>query len=304
MFSKITGLVIFVKLCYDYYVIWVRGKMETSNKLRETEERSRVWRELVKYANGSDDPDEGSLNALRAAFFLSQRELPIEIPLQDVSEVHRYQKAKQISEEESFRFWATKYLPDFRKLLTWLCLPNERPVPGSSFGFPSTPAQFLQAHSSSVRWDFEHSYEDFDETGENGYPIFLWATSNGCDSIMGPICKFILERIWQFQEGPLRLHEAIPIRICEREGCGKFLVPARADRKKFCSKECLQLSHPPRSGDENRDYMRVYRLEREPPSVRRKKLASTKWRTRLADIEKNRPALTERVQKLRKAAKA
>ncbi len=77
---------------------------------------------------------------------------------------------------------------------------------------------------------------------------------------MSPICKFLVDRIRQFQDGELDLAEAIPIRICDRPGCGRFKLPKRQTDKCFCSGTCrsadYQSNRPPKS---KRDYMREYR---------------------------------------------
>ena len=49
---------------------------------------------------------------------------------------------------------------------------------------------------------------------------------------MGPICKFILEYVDDPREKDL------PIQICKRPGCGKFILPDRVGRKEFCSSLC------------------------------------------------------------------
>jgi hypothetical protein len=196
-----------------------------------------------------------------------------------------------MDENEAFARCAAAAQTFLREVLSWLCEPNKH---------PSLATKCLDTLSKTSQVSKQYSVNDeFDPAGETGQPFFFFIR---IDSMMlvAPMSMFILKRVEMYHDGSLELEDAVPVRRCERIGCGKFLVPARTDRKKFCSDTCLRLAHPPRSGLENRDYMRVYRLEREPLSILRKKLTSPRWQNRLIEIENSSSDLAGRVNRLRR----
>jgi hypothetical protein len=119
---------------------------------------------------------------------------------------------------------------------------------------------------------------------------------------MTPVCKFIADRIERYHDGELKLHEAVPICTCRRIGCTKFVVPSRTGRKKFCSEQCLKLANPGRSREANKEYIWLYRMEKQADAVLRSKLKVPKMRERLSRIEANWPELAERIKQLQARA--
>jgi hypothetical protein len=208
----------------------------------------------------------------------------------------------------SFPLLCTKYQPDLKRLLTWLCAPQQHK------DLSSEAITFLgnQARGVDTRPDFSDA--NFDENTRGHCPFYYWKTVQ-YQSLMSPICQFIFDRIERYQDWLDRIprypdeklkdddenerEKAVPIRMCERPGCGKFLVPQRVGRKRFCSKTCLVLANPGRTVGENRDYMWLYRLEQEPLAVLRAKLKLPTRRHRLAKIESDWPDLADRIKKLR-----
>jgi hypothetical protein len=71
---------------------------------------------------------------------------------------------------------------------------------------------------------------DFDEEKER--PVLYFVKEVKHASIAGPICKFIFDYVDDQRKKDL------PIRICKRPGCGKFILPERVGRKEFCSSLC------------------------------------------------------------------
>jgi len=261
----------------------------------ETREKT-IWRGIVWFANADLHNDPRAYDIFRE--FLNYLldgpdggDFPTSIESVEFADIAEIKRKYQKDREAAFRYCVDTGQGFLRRLLLWLSEPTKHPE------LAKECLKGLCTAGSAVLW--EVGANEFSED----LPLFFWKRLTDYGLLMSPICNFILRRVERFHEGALELQDAIPVRVCEREGCGKFLVPARTDRKKFCSSKCLQLSHPPRSGEENRDYMRVYRLEQEPPSVLRKKLASAKWRTRLTEIAKAWPELSERVQDLKRRAK-
>ena len=116
----------------------------------------------------------------------------------------------------------------------------------------------MWTHSEGLRLALKDGNVDFHE----GNQIFFWPILEKCSSIMSPICRFLVDQIWQFQEGHLTLRETIPVQICEREGCGNFTLAERVGRKRFCSNQCRALAYQGSREDWN-EYMRNYRKLRE-----------------------------------------
>ena len=223
--------------------------LEPQSQLRK-ERGWRIWEALVRYAN-SGEPGE-----LEQAFNESAELIPL-IPIAprivDVDEVREYAgSTKDEAIKAALRYWAEQYHSVFRSALTWLCRPDKHPE------LADNAAQFLWRHSEGMRWGLKYANHKFDETGNEGDPIFLWPMLEHCRSIMSPICRFLIDRIWEFQEGRLALQEAIPLQICERDGCGNFTLAERQGRKRFCSDRCRALAYQGSRDDWNA-YMRKYR---------------------------------------------
>jgi CGNR zinc finger len=72
---------------------------------------------------------------------------------------------------------------------------------------------------------------------------------------MSLICKFVFE----FANDPPKF---LPIRVCKRPGCDRFIVPERIGRKEYCSPKCGSRDHRP-AAEENKDYIWLYRLTKQ-----------------------------------------
>jgi hypothetical protein len=225
-------------------------------KLRSEERNRLVWEALVRYANTAKPP------ALAEAFERSASTIPVGymLRLKDVDEVREIGKdlSQGVEVTDTQRallgvvVLAPRYHEAFRRVLSWLSAPKKNSALARDAG------KFLGGFSAELKWTLRDANDEFDETGEEGYPIFLWPNVEHCRSILSPICQFILDRIWEFQEGGTELKEAIPIEVCEREGCGNFTLPERRGRRRFCSDKCRALAFQRSRGDWN-EYMRKYR---------------------------------------------
>ena len=208
----------------------------------------------------------------------------------------------------AFAMLSNRYQPQLRRFLTWMCEPQKHP------DLSTEAINFLAKHARGVDIRPDYSDANFDENSP-GYSAVYYYKTVQYQSVMSPICKFIFDRIERYHdwldripvkkvkrhrdnEDEIAREKAIPIRICERPGCGRFLIPQRIGRKKFCSKKCL-VAQPGRTGKENKDYMWLYRRETERRAVVRSKLKSPKNEQRLTRIEKDWPDLAGRVKKLR-----
>jgi hypothetical protein len=208
----------------------------------------------------------------------------------------------------AFTMLSNRYQPQLRRFLTWMCEPQKHP------DLSTEAINFLAKHARGVDIRPGDSDANFDDSSADYNPVYYHKTVQ-YQSVMSPICKFIFDRIERYHdwldripgkkvkrhrdnEDEIAREKAIPIRICDRPGCGRFLIPQRIGRKKFCSKKCL-VAQPGRTGKENKDYMWLYRRETERRAVVRSKLKSPKNEQRLTRIEKDWPDLAGRVKKLR-----
>jgi hypothetical protein len=91
-----------------------------------------------------------------------------------------------------------------------------------------------------------------------GAPLFYWKSVDGYQTIMTPVARFILKQIELYQDGPLELEEAVPIKVCKRPECRKIIVPRRAT-KDFCSSSCRTLHRQKVKREAWAAYMREYR---------------------------------------------
>jgi hypothetical protein len=224
-------------------------------KERGAERERLIWQGIVDYANTDFTQSKSALRQLTMLIGACVFELGI----RDITEVERLARERQIQMEESVRFWAAKYQPEFNKVLLWLTAPRKH----SAFG--TKAIQFLQQHSNGIGWVLEPTYERFDATENDGIPVFYFKHVSSCASIMAPICAFLCERIEQFQDGGRKLLEAIPIRVCDRPGCGRFKLPTRQKDKCYCSGKCRSADHQSqKSPQEKADYMADYR--KRPPT--------------------------------------
>jgi hypothetical protein len=212
----------------------------------------------------------------------------------------------------AFTVLTNQYQPQLRRFLIWLCEPQTHPE------LRIEAVDFLAKHARGVDVSLEYSEVNFDENSSY-YCASYYTKAVQYQSVMSPICKFIFDRIERYHEWLDRIpgkkikryranedeiarEKAIPIRLCEKPGCGKFMLPQRTGRKRFCSQQCCGDSQPGRIGEENKDYMWVYRLEKRSPAVLRSKLKPPASKRRLARIEKMWPDLASRVKTLRKQA--
>ena len=186
--------------------------------------------------------------------------------LEFFDDVYRIQKMMNISADDAFSTIALDLQPKLRGLLAWIADPN-RLSPAER----RVALSFLLEHGEQelARYDFDPN-DEFDDTGNIGYPLFYWKRPHSFESIMAPIARFIFERLEQYNEGELQLDDAIPIVLCKREGCGRFSVSQRKT-KDFCSASCRTLNRQKQNPAEHAAYMRRYRKENYTKLFPRKK---------------------------------
>jgi hypothetical protein len=228
--------------------------------LRDDERKRRIWQGLVDYANADDLASNA--RTVKSVETLVRLCLPYprdEESLIEFEEIGSQRKLTGEPIEEIFKQKALRYQSDVRKLLFWLCKPNvETKIilenrPGCPPLFVS-PVEYLNGEVHQVHWRLEEVDTNFDEDSRDLFPFYFERTVEH-PTIIGPICSFLVEQL-----EPRFGNESgqAPIRICEREGCGRFTLPERKGRKRFCSDQCRAMAYQGSREDWN-EYMRRYR---------------------------------------------
>jgi hypothetical protein len=250
------------------------------------------WRGVVQYVNAQDLDDSAYTKFSVLLQFCS--EPGFSGGFEGASFVDlTLARTQGMTAEQAIQFCCGLYQPKLRTLLSWLCAPDKHK------DLSREAIDFLWRNAIGIESKPEINDEaDFDAESDTACPIFYWKHTR-YKTVMSPICKFILDHVEQYHDGTIDLDEAVPIGQCERPGCGKFFVPERTGKKKFCSQRCCEATQPRRSGKENRDYMRLWRLERMPLPALRVRLKSPERLEWLSQIEKDWPELAERVKALR-----
>jgi hypothetical protein len=96
--------------------------------------------------------------------------------------------------------------------------------------------------------------------GEDADEPLLIEWPEPCESVIAPVCKFILEQIERHDIGGEPLRDVIPIGLCKRSGCDRFFVSERTGRGRFCSDKCRAGAYQEKLTKEQRAArMRKYR---------------------------------------------
>ena len=231
-------------------------------KLRSRELRSwKIWESLVRYANVQDDPGRVASNAQEFQVLLSDCMDRIGGAKEDIAECRDFKDGASLAELEAL------YRADVRRVLAWLS------APGRDMISAARAARFLRLHGTGIKMfiDANTNYKaDADE------PLVIeWPES--CQSVVAPICKFILDQIERHDIGIEGLRDVIPIGLCERSGCGRFFLIERVGRARFCSSKCrVRLYQDRLTKEQKAAGMRKYRatikrLQRKPIRFPKKK---------------------------------
>jgi hypothetical protein len=224
-----------------------------------------IWQGIVACTNVGklDDPENRKLSLIYfkdLSWLCAWRlEGELTVPIGDLSifrDVEFTAKQSGKSREEVFVEMAPSLQAQLRKTLYWLADPNSCE--------PHAKAKALQllienGAQSAIDFDID-PVDDFDKTGNRGYPLFYWKRIWGYATVACPIAKFIYDQLEQYHAGEMTLDEAVPIIVCKRPECGKFAVPRRRT-KEFCSDSCRTLYRQKTKSKVHAAYMRKYRAE-------------------------------------------
>lgn len=131
----------------------------------------------------------------------------------------------------------------------------------------SEASDFLSLHDTGVEIH-RVGREDFNGDG----PLAVVYVE--CNSVVAPICRFILEAIDRHDIGGEELRQVIPIGLCANQKCGEFFVPERARRKLFCSGRCrARKNGTSMTKEQKAAKMRDYRLRKKERELREIRVA-------------------------------
>jgi hypothetical protein len=136
-------------------------------------------------------------------------------------------------------------------VLAWLSAPDQHS------DLAVRAARFLRMYGTGIRMDISAN-PTFE--GDDADEPLLMEWPEPCESVIAPVCKFIIEQIERHDIGGEALRDVIPIGLCGRSGCGRFFVRERAGRGRFCSDKCRAGAYQEKLTKEQRAaHMRKYR---------------------------------------------
>lgn len=192
-------------------------------KLRSRELLSwRIWGSLVRYVNAQNDRGRAVSNTQEFQALISDCMDRIGGAKEDIAE------CRDLKDGASLPDLAAHYRADVRRVLDWLSAPDRDKVSAAR------AARFLKLHGACINMfvDANTNYKaDADEPLVTQWP-------GTCESVVAPVCKFILDQIERHDTGGEGLRDVIPIGLCGRSGCGGFFLIERVGRKRFCSPKC------------------------------------------------------------------
>jgi hypothetical protein len=182
----------------------------------------RIWGSLVCYANAQDDRGKAAPQEVRDFQTLISNCMDwIGGVDEDIEGCLDKKEGTSLNDLEA------RHRADIRRVLTWLSAPNRH------VELSARASRFLSV-ANGVRMDISAN-GDYKADGDD--PLILeWP--DACESVISPVCKFILEQIERHDIGGEALSDVIPIGLCERPACNRFFVIKRAGRGRFCSSKC------------------------------------------------------------------
>jgi len=168
-----------------------------------------------------------------------------------------------------------RYRADIKRVLNWLAAPEQHAE------LSARASAFLSTYAAGIRM---YIYENSAYKADTDDPLIL-EYPEWCESVMAPVCRFIIDQIERHDIGGEALRDVIPIGLCERPGCGCFFMIERAGRRRFCSSTCRAGAYQGKLTKEQRTArMRKYRAMikelRNKPIRFPKRRASTSVRSR------------------------
>jgi hypothetical protein len=255
--------------------------------------KNKIWRGLVDYANASDlGSNPEALKNLahtlsecmpwmaRTAF---EEDIPAMIALRanpedSLSRVSVWPWSKSAEQlANQFQQEAIEYQPQVRQVLTWLSdrKKNEKDR-ANAFAFlreHTRHIEFVQGDPAFAPEEEESRYFTPGGVLREDFPYRTFSYKDLADVT----CDFIQKEH--------ELRRQVPIRICNRPGCGNLVIQFK--KREYCRTPACDRERQKRDDDvkqkKNRDNVFLYRLRGLPPAMRRKKARESV--DRLREIE-------------------
>lgn len=247
---------------------------------KETDRSRLIWSGLVRFVNEDLKGQPADLkisSALRAVITLCVHDraeyesmFGEGWDLERFADVYESGKRRDLTPNQVFAILAAEMQPKLTLVLRWIADPNRM-----NHESQRTALDFLIEYS---RQPAQYNYDpndDFDDTGNQGFPLFFWKRLRSFKSIVTPIARFIYERLEEYHNSELELSDAVPIVLCKRDGCGRISVFRRMT-KDFCSSSCRTLHRQKEKAADHAAYMRSYRagLMTKPVQTRKRSTRS------------------------------
>ena len=205
----------------------------------------RIWESLVCYANTPGDRGKAAPQKIRGfQTILSKCMDWIGGVDDDIAECRDIKGSTSLNDLE------VRYRADVQRVLAWLSAPNRDMVSAGK------AARFLGLHGTGIKMAINANM-NFKADAEE--PLLMeWPDI--CQSVIAPVCKFILDQIERHDIGGEALRDVIPIGLCQRSDCDRFFMIERAGRGRFCSSKCRASAYQDKLTKEQRAArMRKYR---------------------------------------------
>ncbi len=219
----------------------------------------RIWEGIVRYANGNDDQsNQASIRRLR-----DFRTLVVECMNWIGGTDDDIEECMDIKDGATLTDLEVQYRADIKRVLAWIAAPDRHRALGAK------AVDFLSRHGTGIRMHIS-AYG----SGDTDEPLLLqWP--DFCDSVVSPLCRFILDQIELHDSEEAKLKDVIPVGKCSRTGCNRFFMIERVGRKQWCGSKCRAKAREGRlSKEEKAAKMRKYRAgrkEQERAWIRRSK---------------------------------
>jgi len=126
-----------------------------------------------------------------------------------------------------------RHRADIKRVLAWLTAPERHRE------LAVKAVDFLGRYGYGISMDISPNW-GFKECTDEPMTI-QWPDS--CESVVSPVCRFILDQIELHDSEGAELNDVVPLGTCGRAGCDRFFVVERAGRRRFCSDACRAKAH-------------------------------------------------------------
>jgi hypothetical protein len=189
------------------------------------------WESLVQFVNADPDPVRDEFTKLAA-----------DVLMDSIDRLAPECDPTVWVDPDEFSKTIRLHQAMLRTLLMWLCTECPAAIEIESL----TPVGFLDKHAHEV----ERKLVDCEGMSGGITPRLKYDVQYR--SLLAPVCAFLIKEIEAL------FWEPLPIGICKKPGCGRFILPKRRGRKLYCSDQCRALHHK-KSPEEMKMYMRKLR---------------------------------------------